>query len=605
MQLTSANRTVQRYRLETLLGKGGMAEVYRATDTKLGRTVAIKMILPGLASQPTFLERFLREARLVATLEHPNILPIYDYGEHEGAPFLVMPYLDGGNLTRRVGLSGLPVDVVGHWVRQLADALDTAHEADILHRDVKSSNVLVGKHDRPILSDFGIARKDGMTSDLTATGAVLGTPMYMAPELASGSPASKSSDLYALAVLAYEMLTGTPPFSGENPLAILHQHVTQPVPAVSERVKGLPAGADVVFSRALAKEPIDRPTTCREFAEQLHDALRCATGSVAGPIDVPARQLLGEILGHEAPTSTQPTPTGDEVPRPVKAKTQTPSRGRARRWGRWLWLGMIVATATALWVGSGSDGGGQARTGATGPVAVPPKTAPGAAVTRVEDPPSATPPPARDLELGELALRLRRPSARNADDFERLLDRVRQGLGAEPDSHLLRALEDYAEGGLRYASGDDAGARASLQSMRSSLAARRRPAPPWLAVASGAASRSSDWELALIFGDARGEGLPRVEDHLRDHPGDTAARLGRARLLHVADRHDEALLEARELSDAAELDPATAEWLPVFLAEELRELGRDAEAVEALETACRAGHRAACRRLSEARPVRR
>jgi serine/threonine-protein kinase len=271
--------------------------------------VAIKMILPSLTSQPAFLERFLREARLVAALEHPNILPIYDYGEHEGAPFLVMPYVDGGNLGRRVGLSGLSPSLVASWIEQLADALDTAHEAGILHRDVKSSNVLIARHDRPILSDFGIARKDGMTSDLTASGAAVGTPMYMAPELANGGGASRASDLYALAVLAYEMLTGTPPFSGETPLAILHQHVTQPVPPLGHRLAGGPSGADPVLAHALAKSPSDRPASCRDFAGELGRALGGSSERAQLAINVPARQLLGEILRDgEAPSPPRPRP---------------------------------------------------------------------------------------------------------------------------------------------------------------------------------------------------------------------------------------------------------------------------------------------------------
>ncbi len=183
-------RSLGRYRLDALLGRGGMAEVYRAVDTRLGRTVAVKVILPSYASDPSFLERFLREARLVAQLEHPNVLPVYDFGEDLGLPYLVLPYLEGGTLVARMGGERQPFARLVSWIAQLAAALDEAHAAGILHRDVKPSNILVARDGRLVLADFGIARMWESASALTATGTVVGTPAYMAPELAKGQPAS-------------------------------------------------------------------------------------------------------------------------------------------------------------------------------------------------------------------------------------------------------------------------------------------------------------------------------------------------------------------------------------------------------------------------------
>ena len=165
-----------------------MAEVYRATDTKLARTVAVKVILATHAIKEHFLERFLREARMVASLEHPNILPVYDFGEENGVPFLVMPYLPGGSLRDRLKAGPVPLAVASSWIAQLADALDAAHAAGVLHRDVKPANVLLGKDDRLFLADFGIAKMLENQSGLTATGVVVGTPIYMAPEQAQGVP---------------------------------------------------------------------------------------------------------------------------------------------------------------------------------------------------------------------------------------------------------------------------------------------------------------------------------------------------------------------------------------------------------------------------------
>jgi serine/threonine protein kinase len=183
-------RTLGRYRLESLLGQGGMAEVWRATDTMLARTVAVKVIHASFAQDPHFAERFLREARVVASLEHPNILPVYDFGDEGGIPFLVMPHLPGGTLRDRLQGVPAPLGVAASWIRQLADALDAAHAAGVLHRDVKPANVLFGRDDRLFLADFGIAKMVETMTGLTATGVVVGTPVYMAPEQAQGQPAS-------------------------------------------------------------------------------------------------------------------------------------------------------------------------------------------------------------------------------------------------------------------------------------------------------------------------------------------------------------------------------------------------------------------------------
>lgn len=246
-----------------------MAEVWRATDTKLRRTVAVKVILDTHAREPQFLERFLREARVVASLEHPNILPVYDFGEEQGLLFLVMPHMDGGTLRDRMVGQPIPLAQAVGWIRQIASALDAAHEAGVLHRDVKPANVLIGKGERLALADFGIARMLETASGLTATGVVVGTPMYMAPEQAQGKPATPATDRYSLAVVAFELLSGKPPFGGDNPFAVMHQHVTTPAPSLSTKVGGLPAGLDEILGRGLSKNPEERPLSCRVFAEAI------------------------------------------------------------------------------------------------------------------------------------------------------------------------------------------------------------------------------------------------------------------------------------------------------------------------------------------------
>ena len=238
---TATLRAVGRYRLESRIGRGGIAEVYRAVDSRLDRAVAVKMILPGLAP-PAVLARFLRDTRAVAALEHPNILPVYDSGEEDGLPYLVMPLMTGGTLAERIGRAEVPAELAADWVTQLGDALDTAHAAGILHRDVKPGNVLMDRKDRPVLADFGLAS----------------TPCFPAPELLQGGAASPSSDLYALGVLAYRMLTGTTPFHG-----------------------ALPAPLDAFFARALANAPEERFESGAALARALRLGLGLATPETA------------------------------------------------------------------------------------------------------------------------------------------------------------------------------------------------------------------------------------------------------------------------------------------------------------------------------------
>ncbi|KAA0252350.1 MAG: serine/threonine protein kinase [Acidobacteria bacterium] len=268
-----------RYRLLSRAGAGGMAEVWRAEDTGLHRTVAVKVVLDPIARDPAYVERFVREARLAAGLSHPNVLPVYDAGTADvdgvQVPFVVMPLVTGGSLKERIQ-GPVPFATAVAWLGALASALDHAHEQGILHRDVKPGNVLLDGTGRPLLADFGLARSAGAASGLTATGVVLGTPLYMAPEQAQGRPLDARADQYALAVIAFELLTGRVPFHADSPLAILHQHVTAPPARPSSVSQEIPPGVDAVMGRALAKEPAERFASCTEFVTALARALGAA-----------------------------------------------------------------------------------------------------------------------------------------------------------------------------------------------------------------------------------------------------------------------------------------------------------------------------------------
>lgn len=278
-----AGTILGRYRLLSPAGSGGMSEVWKAEDTTLGRTVAVKVILEPIAKDTTYRDRFLREARLVAGLDHPHVLPVFDFGtadvDGSKVPYLVMPLVTGGSLKERI-TGPLPFATAVNWLFAIAQALDHAHQKGILHRDIKPGNVLIDGTGRALLSDFGLARTAENTSGLTQTGTVLGTPLYMAPEQATGRPLDARADQYALGVIAFELLSGHVPFRADSPLAILHQHVAVAPPSISSVRPEVSNEAANILARALAKEPAQRFPTCTEFVTALATALGV---SLSGP----------------------------------------------------------------------------------------------------------------------------------------------------------------------------------------------------------------------------------------------------------------------------------------------------------------------------------
>jgi len=271
----------ERYEIERELGRGGMATVYLATDLRHQRPVAIKVLRAEIASALNA-KRFLREIHITCSLVHPHILSLYDSGESEGRIFFAMPYIDGETLHRRITREGrLSIEEAVRLTREVADALSYAHEHGIIHRDIKPENILLsGGH--AVVADFGISRATGDT--LTSIGLVVGTPAYMSPEQASGQSAlGPPSDIYSLACVLYTMLTGVPPFDGPTPQAVAAQQVTEPPPMVRSRRPDVPARLDDVLQRALAKDPVQRYASAREFATALTEA--CA-GTTTAPVRV-------------------------------------------------------------------------------------------------------------------------------------------------------------------------------------------------------------------------------------------------------------------------------------------------------------------------------
>src|SRR5262245_55408441 len=254
-----------------------MAIVYRAYQPAVDRAVAIKVILNGVAEDRDAIQRFRREARLIARLEHPHILPVYDFDGPHAPPYIVMRYLDGGTLREVMGQGLLPLDEAAHLMRQLCSALDYAHRQGIVHRDLKPSNVLIDQEGHAFVSDFGLARPAAPSSEssqITDVGVVMGTLEYMSPEQASGQKdIDGRSDIYALGVILFQMLTGSLPFSASNPMDLILMHRQAPVPSALTLRPDLPRRIDAVLQRVMAKRREDRYDSAAEFSAAITEAL--------------------------------------------------------------------------------------------------------------------------------------------------------------------------------------------------------------------------------------------------------------------------------------------------------------------------------------------
>jgi len=283
------------YRLEEQIGRGGMAVVYRAHDARLDRPVALKVLAPELARDQEFRQRFIRESRAAAAVDHPNIIPVFEAGEANGVLFIAMRYVTGHDLRTLLQREGpLGAARVTTFIAQIASALDMAHSRGLVHRDVKPANMLLdapaaggGGADHVYLSDFGLSKQSLAPADLTSAGQFLGTLDYVAPEQIEGRPVDGRADLYALACAAYEMLCGSPPFERDQRMAVLWAQLSEPPPTLTSRRPDLPQAVNEVMAKALAKSPEDRYPRCSEFAAALRSA--CAVADADAPFGGPAR----------------------------------------------------------------------------------------------------------------------------------------------------------------------------------------------------------------------------------------------------------------------------------------------------------------------------
>jgi len=305
------------FRVESRLGAGGMAVVFQARDEGLDRVVALKVLAPALAQDADFRERFIRESRAAARVDHPHIIPVHAAGEDGGVLYLAMRFVPGGDLRSVIQREGpLSGERAAYLLSSVASALDAAHAADLVHRDVKPANILIdtspGRPDHPYLSDFGLAKVTSSTAPMTETGQFLGTPDYVAPEQISGQPAGPQTDQYALACVAYTVLSGSLPFARGTSMAVLWAHMYDSPAPVSARRRDLRPAVDGVLERALAKEPARRFTSCGEFAAALRDAL--GPGPYAG--SRPAAAGARPVAANDSSLREEPAGPGRLPPAP-------------------------------------------------------------------------------------------------------------------------------------------------------------------------------------------------------------------------------------------------------------------------------------------------
>jgi serine/threonine protein kinase len=318
------------YLLEDQVGVGGMAVVFRARDERLYRTVALKVLAPGLAGDDEFRERFIREPRAAAAVDHPHIIPVYNAGEADGVLYIAMRFISGSDLRSILRQEGpLSAERAALLLSPIASALDAAHAAGLIHRDVKPANILVdaspGRPEHPYLSDFGVAKGLSSAISLTGTDQFIGTPHFCAPEQISGRPTLPQTDQYALACVAFTMLTGKMPFARAEQSAVFWAHMYEPPPSAVSIRPSLPAAVDQVVSKALAKVPQNRFGTCGEFADSLRSALGVAPYALPDPIG--GDRSIQDSVVSISPTSPAPRePTTTSMP--YRAPTGATMAGR-------------------------------------------------------------------------------------------------------------------------------------------------------------------------------------------------------------------------------------------------------------------------------------
>ncbi len=379
---------IGRYDIKSLIGQGGMSAVYLGYDPRSQREVAIKILPPYYLHSPKFRERFEREALMIALLEHPAIVPVYDLGEDDGQPYIVMRYMSGGSLGDKLKKGPLPLRECMEMYLRLAPALDTAHARGVIHRDVKPDNLLFDKYDNVFLSDFGLARlRETIGFANISDGSIMGTPAYMSPEQIQGErEIDGRSDIYSMGVVLYQMLSGVVPYNGATAASVMMMHLVNPVPQVRDQMTSLPTGIQAVLETAMAKKPEDRFQTAGEFAKAIQavttgvhrkpaaqspadsasrgtrtTGMSSATPPPVASNGIPASRPENQYSNQPSPSATPPgvqrpytsaaaiQKKGSPTPPPSPSRTPAPVRKRKSILPLWAWiLGVSVVILLAV-----------------------------------------------------------------------------------------------------------------------------------------------------------------------------------------------------------------------------------------------------------------
>lgn len=301
------------YQIVAPLGEGGMAAVYKAYQPSMERYVAVKVLPRQMADSAEFIARFKREAHLLAQLQHPHILSVFDYGQADGYTYIVMPFIQSGTLADVMKTRRMSMPEVRRIVTQVGDALGYAHVRGMIHRDVKPSNVLVDERGNCLLTDFGLARMTEASAKLTSSGAIMGTPAYMSPEQGAGMSLDGRSDIYSLGIIFYEMVTGQVPYSAETPIAIVFKHIQDPLPAARKFVPDLPEEVERVLLKSLAKKPEDRYQTAEDFVHAVQMAIPAYPVAASRPVVTGSPETLIAASSMRQPTVPPTAPAAAPI----------------------------------------------------------------------------------------------------------------------------------------------------------------------------------------------------------------------------------------------------------------------------------------------------
>jgi tRNA A-37 threonylcarbamoyl transferase component Bud32 len=552
------------YRIIQQLGQGGMATVYQAYHAALDRYVAIKVLHPAFLQDPSFLKRFQREAKAVARLEHPNIVPVYDFAEQAGQPYLVMKYIEGDTLKARLHSGRLTKEEGLHIVEATGSALSYAHQRGVLHRDIKPSNILLSPDGSIYLADFGLARMGEAGESTLSADVMLGTPQYISPEQARGEKAlDAGTDIYSFGVVLYEMVVGRVPFNADTPFSIIHDHIYKPLPIPSRINPRVPPEVERVLLKSLAKERADRYATVDDMVAAFRAAVTGSAAPIVAPrLSTPSAAAIAEVGKKTANVVTAP---------PGPAST-APARGRRR----WLWVGGGLAVACLcafVFLAVASD----ARKGKSTEAPSPPSVGlPADLPTAVAE---ATAPPAETGAMAEARARvIGNPADPNAHVAmaEVLRAQGHDRLAAEEYSNaaelfLAQPAElDAATAALQalFLGGGpgSAGARAETLAVQSAFLSADNPGI--VPLLTETKSRYPDWaglpaiaaRAALYLKDDQ-EADRWLDLALENQPGDPLARSVRAEMLYLRGEPAQAQAFARQILE----QPRVPDWLAEFL----------------------------------------